>query len=133
MVHVGASAPEHYFCADSLIDMYKKQGKEVLIVLVTTSAALQTNAMLRYKEKLLLPSGVPEEAEVVHDRSGKLTADEVAARDRKGIMDSARDYYIMSLADVWRRITLQYICRRIDKKSFEGAHPFTSLRVWSGK
>ena len=96
-------APEHFYCADSLIARYKQQGYKVLVVLVTTSAVLQSAAQLKYGEMLLLPTGLPKEADVVHDRGEhdvRRTREEKVELDRRGMMDSARDYYILSLTDI---------------------------------
>ena len=95
-------APEHFYCADSIIDRYKQQGYEILVVLVTTSAALQLVAQQKYGDILLLPSGKPKDADILYDRDlgVQRTREEKVELDRKGIIDSARDYYILSLTDI---------------------------------
>ena len=103
-IHVrnpGGGAPEHFYCADSLIERYKEKGYKTLVVLVTTSASLQAAAQNKYGESLILPAGQPKEAEVVHDRSeGTWSRENSAELDRRGVIDSARDYYILSLTDI---------------------------------
>lgn len=99
--HGGTNAPEHFYCADSLIEHYKQQGLRVVLVLVTASATLQSHARHKYGDILLLPSGEPKQVEVVHDRPGKRrTREETEELDRRGVMDSARDFYILSLTDI---------------------------------
>lgn len=93
-------AGEHFHCADSLVNHYQAQGKEVLVVLVATSASLQRQAKDKYGDKLLLPAGEPVEASAVHDRPQHLSLEEEQAFDRQATMESARDYLIMSQADI---------------------------------
>lgn len=67
---------------------------------MTASVELQRAAFRKYGKRLLLPSGKPREAEVVHDRQKQLSPSEAEEMDKQGTLDSARDYYIMSLADI---------------------------------
>ena len=104
-IHVrnpGGNAPEHFYCADSLIEHYKQKGYRILVVLVATSASLQAAAQQKYGASLILPAGQPKEAEVVHDRPKHTlrTREETVELDRRGTIDSARDYYILSLTDI---------------------------------
>jgi hypothetical protein len=84
---------------DTLIEHYKAQSYEVLVVLVTTSEELQINARNRY-EGLLFPAGEPSVPEVVSERPRQYSREETIARDQRGMAQSARDFYIMSLTDV---------------------------------
>ena len=97
-------AKEHFYCADSLIEHYRMKGYKIRVVLVTSSAELQDFARQKYGDMLLLPSGQPKEAEVVHDKpksdATPRTREETMELDRRGIMDSARDYYFLSLTDI---------------------------------
>jgi hypothetical protein len=100
MRYIGRSTREFFHCADSLITHYKAEGYNVTVVLVSTGVELQMRAKKRFGDMLLLPNGDPKEAEVVHDRPGVRSREEQVRLDRLGIMESARDYYIMSLTDI---------------------------------
>jgi hypothetical protein len=76
-VHVRAEhdndAPEHFFCLDSLVEKYRQGGKNVKILLVTASVALQNYALQKYSNLLLLPNGKPDGIVAVHDRDDSHT------------------------------------------------------------
>lgn len=101
-------APEHFYCADSLITYYEAQGKQVIVLLVTASHALQVKKLQQYTpEKLLLPNGKPSEIVSVHDREDDRNEEisegdcEVKTKkDEQAMRDSARDAYLMSLTDM---------------------------------
>lgn len=86
---------------------YRAVGKEVLILLVTASHDLQVNMRRDYGDMLLLPNGDPAPVTGVHDRPGteeeeeKELSEEMCEQrrehDRLGLIDSARDMYVLSL------------------------------------
>lgn len=66
------------------MDYYERQGKAVLVLLVTGSHELQVNGQKRYGDKLLLPNGKPSPVVSVHDRiddrSDEITAEQCAEK-----------------------------------------------------
>lgn len=99
-IRYSSYAPGIFRCADSLIDMYKKQGKTVVLLLVSYKVDVQEAAKAKYGDLLLLPKGKPAAIIEVHDRQQHLKLDEEVARDTQAVMESARDFYLLSLTDV---------------------------------
>eukprot|EP01041_Mallomonas_annulata_P002217 gene2217-4306_t len=87
---------DHFRCADSLIKYYKAKGIKVIMLYVTIKKSDQEMYKKLYGESLLLPMGAPSVTAVVHERGFK--GDESA--DKQGMMDSARDYHLLSLTDI---------------------------------
>ena len=77
--------------------------QEVYILLVTASYPLQQNMMAKYGAHLLLPEGEPKKPEVVHSRQDGKSNDETCElsknKDRRAMLDSARDMHLLSLAE----------------------------------
>lgn len=101
------TAPEHFFCAESLMAYYESQGKQVILLLVTASRSLQVAMKDQYGDKLLLPDGKPSDVVSVHDRpddrSDEITQEECDKKtqsDEQAMRDSARDAYLLSLTDM---------------------------------
>jgi len=99
-IRYSAYSPGIFRCADSLIDLYKKQGKTVVLLLVSYKIDVQEAAKAKYGDVLLLPDGKPAAIVEVHDRQQHLSHDEEKARDTQAVMESARDFYLLSLTDV---------------------------------
>eukprot|EP01041_Mallomonas_annulata_P002103 gene2103-4108_t len=88
--------PGYFHCANDLIADYKTRGISVILLYVTHKEADQEYYKKQYGDMLLLPQGIPEKPQLVHERG--FTGTE--ANDSKALRDSARDFYLMSLTDI---------------------------------
>lgn len=104
-----ADAVEHFYCAESLLWYYQNKGVRVVLLLITASSKLQLKMRARYGEKLLLPNGVPSpivgvslEDETKRDSENvtKEECDRKLQNSRQGMLDAARDTYLLSMTDM---------------------------------
>lgn len=65
----GSNAPEHFYCLDSLISMYKEQNQNYIILLVTAAKGIQDTALAKYGDKVTFPMGKPDAVVVVDHRA----------------------------------------------------------------
>lgn len=94
--------PDIMNCTDSLIAKYQREGKTVILLLVSGEFDIQENAKKKYGDMLLLPTGNPVKPTHVHDRDThtQRTTEEKRASDKLAVKESARDFYLLSLTDI---------------------------------
>lgn len=97
----------HFNCAENLATTYATDGKKVQFLLVTSFYQVQVKMFEKYGNDLFLPMLVPQAPLDVHyNRDRKLPAatpeecEDHHKKQKQAIIESARDIYLLSLADV---------------------------------